>query len=89
MKTLDSDGAAQFLGLSKQKTMELARKGEFPAISWGNGWTFIQEELEDWLRKTALAQQTERINRLLDNPNPAPTRGKNAKGRKPLVDVGA
>jgi hypothetical protein len=45
--------------------------------------------LQRRIEATALAQQTERINRLLDNPNPAPTRWKNAKGRKHLVDVGA
>ena len=85
MKTLTSEQAAQFLGLSVQKTLELARHGEFPAVSWGNSWTFIQEELEDWLVSRAKEQQQARILALMDNPNPPPARGIGARRRKELV----
>jgi excisionase family DNA binding protein len=86
MQTLNSEQAAKFLGLSKQKTLELARAGEFPAVSWGNSWTFIQEELETWVLDKAKRQQDERINALLENPNPPPKRGQ-SKNRNPLVDM--
>lgn len=91
MQTLNSEQAAKFLGLSVQKTLELARQGEFPGVCWGNSWTFIQEELERWLLEKSRQEQEERLLQRMDNPNPTPTRGPTAKGkskaRNQLIEV--
>lgn len=87
MQTMNTQQAAEFLGLSVNQTLELARRGEFPAKSWGNKWTFIQEFLEEWLINQARAEQEARINALLDNPKPEPKRGTGVRKRKELVEV--
>lgn len=60
-ETLDSKEAAELLKLSVTETLRLARVGEFPGISWGNKWTFLKEDLLDWLSQKAKSQQRERL----------------------------
>lgn len=83
MDTLDSKEAADILKLSVKETLELARAGEFPGVSWGNKWTFLRQDLLDWLAQKARDQQRER----LGLPVVVREGGKAGRPRKALAEV--
>ena len=88
MKTLDSAQAADFLGLSVNTLLDLARKGTFPGKNWGNRWTFFQEHLEAWLLGEMQREQEERIIQAQiaaeTGTRPPPRRGPHGR-RKELI----
>lgn len=80
--TLDTQGAAELLHVSKAHTQELARRGEIPAVLLGGSWLFVRTDLLDWLRARAADEQRARREAaatVASLPKPARSRGRPRK----------
>ncbi|WP_404813717.1 helix-turn-helix domain-containing protein [Acidithiobacillus albertensis] len=49
-KTLDLEGAARFLHLSKEELRRRAKAGRIPAAKPGKRWVFLEDALAEYLR---------------------------------------
>jgi len=72
--TLDVDGAADFLKISKDTVMRKARNGAIPGAKIGKYWVFIEEDLIETIRREYSCQflsQKEQATITLDSASAA------------------
>lgn len=59
-EVLTTEETAELIKLSSQTLLSLARAGELPAINLGNRWLFVKDQIMDYMRDRAKAEQIKR-----------------------------